>query len=506
MNRFLSSISFFALALPLALATPAIAERTQHQLPEGYFVPAKFPPVAIHPRPDAETPAEAYHRVAYPGMRWDCPVRAAFGAYPYFAEIVTAPAGMTIGAWLVEKPDGELSEDAAYCTLTWPQPVVGTYPIAVRITDQQGAAVDFTWTLVVDTQHHYFVAPVATGKGDGSSRADQAAFATVFGPTSQEVSPAKGHVLVLASGTYPISEPMKLLPDRKPVSIMAYPGDTPELLATDRLARISHKSSDSMLSGLRFRNFGNAGCIFTYDGGDRLSVWRNTFTGFFGDTKISDNESVWFCGRLDRGKRRYLLMAENTYVDCIDVCVFDFYTVGPMLSERDVFITSQPKVSEPLWFPKSMCDYDIRRHVFDNPGSLAPWSGVMAGYNAKHEGGTSSGEVRYNFVRSAIGEGALSRWNGASTADTQACFDYRNTYIGGGVAAVDYLRSNQVLFEANVIQNQAGGIAKKSDGFTEKDTECHGQADIVDPAGKLVGPYKDRFRGRRGSQIVGAKP
>lgn len=497
MRHLLLTAVVLLLALPLSGAD---AVRPPYQLPEGHFVPAKFPLVAIHPRPDSETPPEAYHRVAHPGMRWDCPVRAAFGAYPYHAQIVTGPAGMTIGSWLAKRPDGELTEDAAYCTLTWLKPSEGTHPVAVRITDQEGKAVDFTWTLVVDGRHHYFAAPAATGKGDGSSRADQAAFATAWG-ADKEPSPARGKVLVLATGRYELTQALAMDAALKPVSIVAYPGDQPEFVAQGAEARIYHKSSDALLAGLRFRNFGNAGCIYTWDEAHRLTVWRNTFTGQFGDPKVANNESVWFCGRMDRGKRRHLLMAENTYVDCIDVAVFDFYTVGPMLSERDVFTTSQQKISEPLWFPKSMCDYDIRRHVFDNPGSEAPGSAVMAGYNARHEGGASSGEVRYNFVRSAVGGGLLSQWNQASTAATRDCYDYRNTYIGAAVACRDWLKSNQVLFEANVIQNRDGGINRDSAGFTVQADECHGKADVVDQAGQLVGAFKDRFRGQRGHQI-----
>lgn len=492
------------LVLPMALAG-ADAARPPHQLPVGYFVPAKFPLVAIHPRPDSETPPAAYHRVAHPGLRWDCPVRAAFGAYPYHAQLVTGPEGMTIGSWLARKPDGELVEDAAYCTLTWIKPVAGTYPIAVRLTDQDGKSVDLAWTLVVAPGLHYFAAPVAGGKGDGSTWADRAAFTAVYGDTHEAVSPAQGKVLVLSGGSYTLAQPFRLDARWKPNSVVAMPGETPEITATTPEARFAFKSNDGFIAGLHLKNFGPKGCIFTYEAVHRLTVWRNAFTGLIGDPKISDNESAWYCSRLDQGKRRHLLMAENTYVDCVEVAVFDFYTVGPMLSERDVFTTRQKKISEPLWFPKSMCDYDIRRHVFDNPGSEAPGSAVMAGYNAKHEGGTSSGEVRYNFVRSAVGGGLLAQWNQASTAATRDCYDYRNTYIGAAVASRDWLKGNHVLFEADVIQNRDGGINRDSGGFTSQDGECHGMADIVDQEGKLTGTFKERFLGRRGYHIHDGK-
>lgn len=493
------------LLLCLTQATHAPAAAPSRQLPAGHFVPAKFPLVAIHPRPDDETPPEAYHRVAYPGMRWDCPVRAAFGAYPYHAQLVTGPAGMALGSWLVEQPDGTLSEDAAYCTLTWPQPVVGTYPVEVRITDQDGASVSLAWTLVVGAGHHYFAGPMATGKGDGSSRADQAAFAGVYGPSDKEPSPAQGKVVVLADGSYPLSRPIHLAKARgKPVSIMAYPGDVPELVSAVPGVKIYHGSSDSMLTGLRLRGFriGNAGLISTHDHADRLTVWRNAFVDCAGDPKVNNNESAWFCARTAGSvKRKHLLMAENTYTGCVDMAALLFYAVGPVLSERDVFLSVEPKQLEPVWFPKAVCDFDLRRHRFDNPATGAPTYGVIDPSN-NGEGGTASGEVRYNFVR-AKADGAAVFWNGSATAATQECYDYRNTYVGAAVVAKDWKKSNQVGFEANVIENPQGGVARGSAGFTASGTECHGTEGIVDADGRLTGAYRAAYLGKRGHEIFG---
>ncbi len=502
------SSTFVAMLLHAGSLATAGADgvRPPHQLPEGHFVPAKFPLVAIHPRPDGETPPEAYHRVAYPGMRWDCPVRAAFGAYPYHAQIVTGPAGMTIGAWLVEKPDGELTEDAAYCTLTWLKPVAGTHPIAVRITDQEGKTVDFTWTLVVASGLHYFAAPTATGKGDGSSRADQAAFSGVYGASDKDPSPAKGKVVVLATGSYPLTTAFHLVAAwGKPVSIMAYPGDLPEIVSQAPGVRFLANSNDIMLTGLRLRGFRirDAGIISTYNRVERLSVWRNSFVDCAGDPKVNNNESIWFCARTEGSvKRKHVLMAENTVEGCADIAVFIFYAVGPLLSERDVFTTTEAKIVEPVWFPKAVCDFDLRRHHFDNPGTGAPPYGVLdASNNMEH--GTASGEIRYNFVR-AKADGAAAFWNASATAATKACYDYRNTYIGAAVVAKDWKKSNNVDFVADVMQNPQGGLANDSAGFTVQDGECHGKEGIVGQDGKLTGTFRERFLGRRGSEITGA--
>ncbi len=504
-----TSLAGLILLLCLTQGTHSFANAAPaHQLPVGHFVAAKFPLTAIHPRPDDETPPGAYHRVAYPGMRWDCPVRAAFGAYPYDAELIAAPAGMTLGSWLARQADGTWTEDASYCTLTWPQPTAGTHPITVRITDQEGASVTFAWTLVVDRLHHYFAGSVASGKGDGSSRADQAAFAGVYGPSDAEPSPARGKVVVLASGSYPLTAPIHLAAAQgKPVSIMAYPGDTPELVSTVPGVKVYHSGSDSMLTGLRLRGFriSSGGVISTHDYADRLTVWRNAFVDCAGDPKVNNNESAWFCARTSGSvKRKHLLMAENTYTGCVDMAAMLFYAVGPLLSERDVFLSEEPKLLEPVWFPKAVCDFDLRRHRFDNPGTGAPTYGVIDPSN-NVEGGTASGEVRYNFVR-AKEDGSAVFWNGSATAATQKCHDYRNTYIGAKVVAKDWLALNQVGFAANVIQNPQGGIDRNSAGFTATETECHGTDGIVDANGRLTGTYRSAYLGRRGCEIAGPCP
>ena len=94
----------------------------------------------------------------------------------------------------------------------------------------------------------------------------------------------------------------------------------------------------------------------------------------------------------------------------------------------------------------------------------------------------------------------------AATSVADECFDYRNTYIGAEVASQNWRKGAQVLFEADIIQNLAGGVVPGSAGFTIKDDECHGKAEIVDETGKLSGSFKDRFFGRRGSQIARPKP
>lgn len=492
-------------ACVLLLAALQLTAQEDWRLPAGHFEPARFALTAIHPRPETETAPTAYHRVAHPGLRWDCPVRAAFGSYPYHYRLTSAPQGMTIGAWLERQPDGTLRETPAYGTLSWPAPVAGTHRIAVTITDQQGASVECAWTLTVDALHHYFAGPEATGKGDGSSPADRAAFAAVYGDSHEAVSPACGKVLMLAGGAYTLAQAFRLDARCKPIAVVAMPGETPDITATTPEARFAFKSDDGFLAGLHLRNFGPKGCIFTFDAVHRLTVWRNAFTGLFGNPKISDNESVWYCSRLDQGKRRHLLMAENRYHDCRDVAIFDFYTVGPLLSERDVFTTTQSSLSEPLWFPKSMCDYDIRRHVCDISATVAPGSGVMAGYNANTSGDQplSSGEIRWNFVRTAPGEGATAKWNNATTAIATDCHDYRNTYLGAKVMALDHTKRARVAFAGDVIENADGGISPRSAAAcTVTADECHGKTGIVDAQGRLAGDLRRRFLGRRGCEIA----
>lgn len=68
---------------PLVLAAPflilCLCSTSVHsaddswKLPEGYYVPARFPMYVVHPR-NGEVADRAYSKNAHPGVRWETPI------------------------------------------------------------------------------------------------------------------------------------------------------------------------------------------------------------------------------------------------------------------------------------------------------------------------------------------------------------------------------------------------------------------------------------------------
>lgn len=113
-------------------------------------VSSNFTLEMIYPRPDTDTHSSARHRVNYPGQPYIVPVGVMGRGFPYFFELVDAPEGMTIGAFLdfdglswVRRPN--------YGVVTWYKPVSGTYTFTIRATNTWGEVVSVTTTLVVNT-------------------------------------------------------------------------------------------------------------------------------------------------------------------------------------------------------------------------------------------------------------------------------------------------------------------------------------------------------------------
>ena len=152
----------------------------------GHWIPRKFDAVIVHPRPTAETAVYEQHKNAYPGIAWSTRVLVFGGAYPFRFELVTAPAGMTIGATLIASGD-VLVEPANYGKLEWANPTTGDHTITVRVYDQDygrgvspSSYVEVTWTLTVGTTNWVFIDPVTGNNANAGTLAAPFADTTPF--------------------------------------------------------------------------------------------------------------------------------------------------------------------------------------------------------------------------------------------------------------------------------------------------------------------------------------
>lgn len=485
-----------------------------YQFPVGYYEIAKFPLTQVYPRPDAETSVKSMHRVAYTGMSYTAPIRCSLGAYPYYAEVLTAPTGFTVGAFLAADGYGDLVEDSAYCTASYPNPVAGTHSISVKITDQEGSYKIINYDLVVGTANHFFTAPAATGDGSGSSPSNCAAWSTVYGATFTTVSAAKDKVLVARAGTYTHGTQFKMDSAYKPCSLINYPGELP-IFDGSTGGHWEYNSPDCIIAGCKFLNYKYDTTanhfLVTNTEVSRCQLWRNQFDGCDGsaDLNVRDNESIWHCSSTGAGLRQYLMMAENTYTNCYNVCAFDFYTTDHILVEREVFTTTQVTMADSVWIPKgSNTNYCLRRLKFDNPNSI-PFgtAGIIAGFGNSLVA-TASGEICYNFIRC---DGAFDspsiQWNQSSNAvNSVNNYSYRNSSIGAPIGIKNFFSNNFVYLIGEAIQHNPifeADTPTVGNGYTNANADCQAFTGVFDANGRLTGSYNTGYRGKRGSQIFG---
>lgn len=141
------------------------------QLPSTNSVQSLGIPLSfVNSNEDASCSQYAIHRNAYPSIAWDHMLGVHGGKFPYYIELLQSPSGMTVGSSMSVSGD-VLVFDNDYMRLRWSNPTTGSHTIQVRVTDQAGAQISRTWTLVVGTANWVFVDPVSgnDSTGDGSS-------------------------------------------------------------------------------------------------------------------------------------------------------------------------------------------------------------------------------------------------------------------------------------------------------------------------------------------------
>lgn len=476
-----------------------------YQLGAGRYSPSNFDMELVYPRPDSETSQYAYHRIWQTGEPMDIPVRAMWGSFPHCYQILSAPIGWTIGEWLVADGYGDLVVNSAYGTLSNSNPSAGTHNIIVGIWDMTGAFVRATFSIVVGA-YGFFAAPAATGTGDGSTAAN--AMALIDAHVAVDgVSPAKNKILYLRGGDYTWSGDF-VISTNKALAVVAYRSEVPNLISGVLGQQFRLKSSDAFVKGLKLTGWGDA-AVFRTDQTyyERQSVWRCEIVDAFGKYTIdpptdpANNEAGWFIdSTTNASKRQNFLFSEITFVNCHEICGFDWYSVKGLI-ERQVWNTNKATLGEPIWFPKASCEYDMRLLRFDNvvPTSTDNNQGVLMPYNSEILS-RAKGHLRYNFVRCNASVSAVV-WNGASNSPNDYAadgHDDHNTYIGGKVVSRSY-GGDLITYTNDVMQNADGGPLPSSTGYAVSGGSL-GTSGIVDSNGRLVNTAN---RGLYGHQIYG---
>jgi len=238
---------------------------------EGYLAP-----VITYPRPDSETAATARHRINHPGQPYRVPVAVAFGAWPFRYELLAAPAGMAIGGQLQASGD-ELVAGADYGVITWANPTAGTYPVSVKVTDQNSVVQTVSFTLKVATEDWVFLDPLAATNGSGTQASPFNTLASLAGLT--------GKAVLVRAGTVDWQQKtvgMQNMPKTwLPYSDGAAGSETVNMLQANSPIG-GQGASDLWFSGFSFTIPAARTAVdqfFRFDGGSRIVFFENSFDG-----------------------------------------------------------------------------------------------------------------------------------------------------------------------------------------------------------------------------------
>lgn len=185
-------------------------------LPAANFIPAKLTGRVISPRPDVETDTNnklAYYRYNHSEMDYKVRINVEGLAYPLKFELITSPAGATIGSELVRSIDPATgktlhSRFQQYGIVKWLNPTAGTETFTARITDQDGTTLDISWTTTQDDTKFAFVGSVGgntpNDANDGTFENPLETFVAGLWKSSDSDNTFVGKQAVFAEGTYPI--------------------------------------------------------------------------------------------------------------------------------------------------------------------------------------------------------------------------------------------------------------------------------------------------------------
>jgi len=199
------------------------------QLAAGHYVAQQYAMVAVYPRPDAEVGSYGRHRWAYydgvNDVQYEIPLKVFGGAAPHRFQVIAGPSGLTVG--------GTYGDPDSHGVVKWtPSGTFTNEPVTIRCYGQDGAYVDFVWT--VSTSSTQFIFLSGTGNdttGTGTISQPFRDLAKVFGASRfTETYPDK--FVYLRTGAYTMSPHSdggfraRLRHDFQPVVYMTYPGET----------------------------------------------------------------------------------------------------------------------------------------------------------------------------------------------------------------------------------------------------------------------------------------
>lgn len=504
-------------------------------LAAGQFIPAKMafaPERVVLPRPDGETSTRAFHRNAHVGLPYELPIVVQGGSWPFVYELIDGPAGASLG---------RNYGDAGYGILRWTPTANGAFSFTVRVRDQDGGSVQFSWSGVVSSTWARFVD--ATNGSDSTGNGSLAAPWRSLGHAYSQVK--DGGALCLRAGQYQApGEAMNIAVSGgggagRVGSLIGWPGEAATIdcstLASANFAW--YNSSDTYVAHLNFiggpSGRANPRYFASLSVNHRCYQYRLGFDSPPLGTAAGggdDNNSCLFLGA-GGAVRSYVAQVFCTFRRLHETnngfSAIDTYQTRYLVVADNVYDTPSTNTSRHALWIKGWEQEDVS--VRGNRWTQA-WGGSLIEVSMSASAGAFSArriEVCFNTLVARTGAAAMNFGSAPSGPERGPIWIYRNTMVGMPVIArrswplIISFENDVVVHDVTTFGGTVSGKLLMSDPnapegrfhdpalrenitLTSLHMECHGRSSdgILDAQHRLTGAWRTQYLGSHGAEIV----
>ncbi len=423
----------------------------------NYFIPAKMPMSLIYPRPDGETPSHARHRNFHSQMTYEIPIGIQGGAWPFKYEILSSPAGATIGQYYGSENYGVIS---------WtPSGQTGSQSFSVRVTDCDGDTFVVDWTSLGNDSAFVFVQKGYAG--------------TKVGTITQPLEDIKdwyfnsdtdntylNKIIVFREGIYTATGNINATPTQadptnvvlnsnyKTPSIVGFPGEVAEWdMSLAKLRDVSN-TNDIFIQGITFKNgwTGANNTQFVYFTGESNRItfhrckFKNMTQGLVGD----DNTNPVFIAATTNAKNFFYMSDcefDGIQTEGFNGGYVDIYRMSNICIERNTAKNCATYAG--FWMKGTIAFVTLRANTaVDNISGRC----FELGYGLEVGAGVTphDHEVCWNNFRSATGVCMVVNAPNNASAHYNT-FIYRNAIQGSTGVCRNATTDNKFIFDGNFL-------------------------------------------------------
>lgn len=502
MNRF-SYLSIIVFAAVLLNNIQAAVPDDVWKLPEGQYIPAKMSMHLVYPRPDSETSIHARHKFAYPSLRYEIPIGVQGGAWPFKYEIVSAPAGATVGS--IPRTDN-------YGIVTWEAANSGSQTFELLVTDQELNTLTVKWNVQVTPDKFTFIQDAYSGDKRGTLEQPLEDISDWYKHDELDATFAD-QILVFRSGNYTlVGDPdrnnnVRLNTGIKTRSFINYPDEEPVIDSSQaKIFTDTSEMTDLFFSGLRFENgrqdVNNAHFIWAIGDVTRSTWWNNQFHQLGPGSIGNDNTGTVFISNTSILKEN-ILFKGNLLTEIrnsgFNGHYFEAYVSSYVLIESNVVKYSDSGAGFYAKGTRAFVTIRDNESVIEVSGSALGIGGGAEARDIPHHH-----EICWNNARVNDNSTILKAFhNNSYQGQTYATHIYRNTLTGGS-SWVRFRGREDFFVDGNVVTATHIPARWNTDimsSLVEPNLFSDGSETFVDTNNQLIEPYRTMYFGRRGHAL-----